>query len=108
MEHYWRLKDMPELRDVPAKDRREWWREAAVRSRTRRDAWLWFFLYVPCYAGALVLADVCGYRAGWPHFVFPVGALALAAWAYDHWLVQPRARRWLRVYLDSGRRNSAH
>lgn len=42
MTFYWRLKDIPELRDVPKKDRREWWSEAVVRSRTSRAKWVFF------------------------------------------------------------------
>jgi hypothetical protein len=101
VEHYWRLKDMPELRCLPAKLRRQWWREAVVRSRTHRNALLWLGVYVVCFSAVLTFGDALGLRAGLPHWLVLFASVLFAQLLVEHWLIQPYARQWLRERFDT-------
>ena len=93
---YWRLKDIPELRDVAKKVRRGWWREVVTRS-TSAGRLLGMFGLRFAAAGvfmltsAAVLPDVSPLWAG-------LLGMVCAGLASDFVITQPRARRWLREH----------
>ena len=101
MAFYWRLKDIPELRNVAARDRRRWWREAATRSHTTRGMFAVMCLYFAAIVSADVMAGLFGYPNGLIHLGSMFVGVLLAGIVNDHWLVQPRARQWLRMHVDS-------
>jgi uncharacterized membrane protein YeaQ/YmgE (transglycosylase-associated protein family) len=101
MADYWRLKNIPELRSVVAKDRRECWREAVSRSNTARGMFAAVILMLAGGVLATVIATLVGYRNGSIHFGSLFVGIALAYIVNDHWLVQPRARQWLQAHVDS-------
>jgi hypothetical protein len=98
MAYYWRLKDIPELRDVREPRSRRLWREAVARSTT------------PCrMLGSMALIFIAvllvdGVRALWLPTISSlwvvVPAVAAVGFASDAWLRQPAARRWLREHAD--------
>ncbi len=97
MRCYWRLKAIPELRDVPSQNRREWWREAMAHGRT----WQSRLMVIAAIAAAVLLADRWPAIRDWiPLQLLVAGCVAgLLGLVVDHWYVQPRARQWLREQL---------
>jgi hypothetical protein len=99
--YYWRLGSIPELRGVPVRDRREWWREAMVHGRR---SWLARVMLALTVVVALAVLDLGTSRQHWSlpvRLVAAGGLVGLLGFAIDHWYVQPRARRWLRERLSS-------
>ncbi|MEO7050683.1 MAG: hypothetical protein ABI128_03360 [Rhodanobacter sp.] len=95
---YWRVQDIPELRAVPTPLRKRLWSEAVTRSRTARQIALLVGLSLAVPLSVVATADLLGYRSGWMHEGILFAAPALAAFASEYWLAQPRARRWLREH----------
>lgn len=98
MAFYWRLKDMPELRDMPAGVRREWWREALIRSRTPLVQWM---LAACTFLPIILVRLLVHYRYGTELARLGVGlAVALVlAFAIERGYQQSRARQWLREHV---------
>lgn len=93
---FWRLDDIPELRDVPQPRRRVLWHEAITRSLTARRLW-----------SALGVRFVASLAIGWLSWCwFPsfsplwagLIALAVSGIAYDATVRTAAARRWLREH----------
>jgi hypothetical protein len=99
MTFYWRLKDVPELREVPKKDRREWWREAVSQSNTASGTWARFALLLVGIFGVGAIRSSLGYAGEILHFVGMFAGIMLATMINEYWLVQPRARSWLQSHL---------
>ena len=98
MDCYWRLKNIPELRGVPEKDRRREWREVASRSHTARGALAVFLLFGLCVVSGDLIASRLGHATDWIHWGCTLSSVVLAAVVNEYALVQPRARRWLREH----------
>ncbi|MGC1547722.1 MAG: hypothetical protein WA777_04275 [Rhodanobacter sp.] len=98
MSFYWRLKDIPELRDVPATDRRRLWREAVTRSHTVRGVLLMAASLLGI-VGTVELVTLGMLRGREPlHGIAVFIALYVALLINGYALTQPRARRWLRQH----------
>lgn len=94
---YWRLKNIPELRDVPPPRRRRLWGEAESRSFSVGALGL---LLAVTFAFAVVFA-LFGHwlwQDSFRMFTYAVPGLALASVFNSYVLTQPRARRWLREH----------
>ncbi|HEX7732128.1 MAG TPA: hypothetical protein VF415_05730 [Rhodanobacter sp.] len=96
MTYYWRLRDIPELRDVREPRGRRLWREAVTRSTTPRrmlGSMALIFVVVLLVDGirALLLPTISSLWV-----MVPVAAAVV--FASDVWIRQPAARRWLREH----------
>ena len=99
MTFYWRLKDIPELRDVPVKDRREWWREAVVRSRTSRVKWVFFTVMLISLIGVSTLVHHMGWGVLARFGCYAVVGATLGL-IQEISYQQPHAREWLRLHIN--------
>jgi hypothetical protein len=93
---YWRLNDIPELRDLPWKRRRTLWSEAVSRSTTPQ-----------IMLGTMLVVFMTGMLAGGACSVFfpaisplwaALPAMACVSFVADRWFRWPAARRWLREH----------
>ena len=98
MQHYWRLKDIPELRDVAANERSTQWREAVTRSFTVRGMFALMLLYFLGFTGGNVLASWVARDSVWVDYGCSCLIVMVLVVASDHWWLQPRARRWLQAH----------
>ena len=106
MQHYWRLRDIPELCDVAASDRRMRWREAVSGGFS---AWRMLPVYLLGFGGGSVLAAWIGRSSLWIEYGCWCLSWVVVYVAADHCWIQPRARRWLRAHpsLELQSRNIA-
>jgi hypothetical protein len=95
MDFYWRLKNIPELRGVPEKDRRRKWSEAVSRSHTARGMLAIFLLFGAGFIGGDLIARWSGHATGWINMGSILLGAMLAGMVNAYGLIQPRARRWL-------------
>lgn len=98
MTFYWRLKNIPELQDVPKKDRREWWREAVTRSRTNRSNWVFGLVMMISLVTVSELIRHMG--GGEPIRIGGYLAVGVVLGLTREIHQQPRAREWLRLHID--------
>lgn len=98
MASYWRLKDIPGLRDVPRsrRRRRRLWREAGRRSFT----WGRWLASLAVYGAVMQASDAAS--ASWlpthSRLWLEMLALPVTGFAIDCWIWQPVACRWLREH----------
>jgi len=99
MAYYWRLKDIPELRDLQSGDRAKWWREAVAQSRDSRAMVIRFLAFLCTAFAANMLAKELGGGNIWVHSACMAVAIGVVAWLIECMSDQPRARRWLQANL---------
>ena len=100
MAFYWRLGSIPELRAAPPDSRRDWWREAKARTRTRADG----LLLALAIAASVIAARLLVRALHWNELEGFTAALVLAG-VLGYLLEasgQPRARCWLQSNLKPG------
>ncbi|OOG54432.1 hypothetical protein [Rhodanobacter sp. C03] len=95
MTFYWRLKNIPELRDVAARDRREWWCEALVRSRTKRAQRISATIGIAVTVGTVFALN----HSDWGLLASLLVVAGVAEWIHHIRYQQPRAREWLRLHI---------
>ena len=95
MMFYWRLKNIPELRDVAARDRREWWSEAVVRSRTKRTQRITATISIAVSLGGVYALN----HSDWGLLAGLLVVAGAAGWIHDIRYKQPLAREWLRLHI---------
>ena len=94
---YWRLKDIPELHDVPEPRNRRLWSEAITRSFTVRYFVITLFALMSC---AVLLAEIA--HLLWPtnNQLIMLGLVGIPVGGVinQFTVTQFRARRWLRKH----------
>ena len=96
MTWYWRLKSIPELRNVAARDRREWWHVAVTRSRTKRAQRLFTWVSIV----AMMIAVYALNHSHWVVLALLTAVVGVMGLIHAIWHQQPRAREWLRLHID--------
>lgn len=100
MTFYWRIRDIPELADVPVAARRARWRSALRHTRRRDHAAAAALTAGAVFAVVYVAAVVIAPRtAAWDLLVTAL-VTAVATLLIQRWRQQPAARAWLRESPD--------
>lgn len=98
MAWYWRVRDLPELRDLPKRVRRQWWSEALRESRPAAERWAYFLLVFGIFTVEGDLAQHF-HRSWLEHWAAVAITAAIIGFVYSASIEQPRARRWLQEHL---------